>query len=83
MLARRARGPGLGDLRARALAQQQVALGGELSVGVHDDAARDAQLARQVARRGHLRAGTEGTVADRYAELVLDLGDERLGAPRG
>ena len=70
----------LGHPRARALAQAQVSLGGELAVGVDDDAAGDAELARQIARRGHARAGLQRAVADRAAELVLDLRAERGGA---
>ena len=70
---------GLGDARARALPQAQVALGGELRVGVHGDAPRDAELARQVARRRHPLAGPQRPVADRAPELVLDLRAERPG----
>ena len=58
-------GHGAGDVRPRALAQGQVALGGELPVGVDHDRARDAELPREVARRRHARAGLERAVADR------------------
>ena len=71
----------VGDARPRALAQAQVALGGELAVGVDDDAAGDAELAREVAGRRHARAGLQRAVADRAPELVLDLRAER-GAGR-
>ena len=40
----------VGHARARALPQAQVALGGELAVGVDHHAARDAELAGEVAR---------------------------------
>ena len=39
----------LGDARSRALAQGQVALGGELRIGPDHDAARDPELGGQVA----------------------------------
>ena len=68
-----------GDARPRALAQAQVALGGELGVGIDGDAPRDAELAGQVARRRNLRAGAQGALADGAAELVLDLRAQRRG----
>ena len=64
--------------RPRALAQHQVALGGELRVRVDRDPPRDAELAREVARGRHARPGRSAPVADRAAELVLDLRAERL-----
>jgi hypothetical protein len=62
---------------ARALPEGEVALRGELRVGVDGDAARDAELAGEVAGRGDARAGLEPAVADRGAELILDLPAER------
>ena len=80
---RRARGRGVGHARARALRQVQVALGRELGVGVDDDAPRDAELAGEVARRRHPRAGSQRPVADRAPHAVLDLGAERARAVAG
>ena len=67
-------------MRARALAQREVALGRELRVGVDDDAPRDAELAGEVAGRRDAGAGAHGAVADRAAQLLLDLRAERPGA---
>ena len=69
---------GFGDPRAGALAQAQVALGGELGVGLDRDPPRDPQLAREIARGRHLRTGPQGTAADRAAQLLLDLRAERV-----
>ena len=70
---------GLGHPRPGALAQAQVALGGELGVCVDDDPARDAKLAGEIARRRHARAGVQGALADRPPQLTLDLRTERRG----
>ena len=77
---RRAPGHGAGDVRPRALAQGQVALGGELRVGVGHDLARDAELTREVAHRRHARAGLERAATDGAPDLVLDLRPERRRA---
>ena len=71
---------GLGDTRAGALPQAQVALGGKLRVGVHHDPPRNAELARQIARGRHSRTRPQGAIADRPAELILDLCPEGPGA---
>ena len=80
--ARRA-GRGARDVRARALAEREVALGRELRVRVHGDPTRDAELAGEVAGGGDARAGLEPAVADRGAELVLDLPAQRARAVAG
>ena len=67
-----------GDPRPGTLPDDQVALGGELGVGVDGDAARHAELAREVARRGDQGAGVQRAVADRPAQAVLDLGAQCL-----
>jgi predicted MFS family arabinose efflux permease len=46
------------------LAQDQVALGGELRVGVGHDLARDAELTREIAHRRHARARLERAATD-------------------
>jgi len=66
-------------VRARALAQRHVALRAELRVGVDDGSARDAELAREIARGRQAGAGAQRAVADRRAQLRLDLRRERLG----
>src|SRR5690349_7503971 len=67
----------LGDARSRALAQGQVALGGELRVGADDDAAGDPELAGEIPGRVHARAGAQPPVADGAAQLGFDLRTER------
>jgi hypothetical protein len=70
--------PDVGHARPRPLSQRQIALGGELGVGVDGDAARHPELAREVARGGDLRAGVQRAVADRLAQAIFDLGAQRL-----
>ena len=60
---------GLGHPRPGPLSQAQVALGGELSVCIDNDPARHADLAGEIARRRHARAGVQGAVADRPPQL--------------
>ncbi len=67
----RARGPG--DAHGGALARLQVALGAQLTVGLGDDAARDAQLRRKPARGWQPRAGGQATAADVLAKRALQL----------
>ena len=47
----------------------EIALGGQLLVGVDGDASRNAELARQVASRGHARPGSRAPLADGMADL--------------
>jgi hypothetical protein len=56
---------------------------GSGGAGVAGDPARDADLARQIAGRGDACAGLEPAVADRGAELILDLPAERARAVAG
>jgi hypothetical protein len=67
-------------VRACTLAQDEVALGGQLRIRVDRDAPGDPELAGKVARRRHTRARLQGAVADRAAELVLDLRAQRAVA---
>ena len=62
---------------SRALAGGEIALGAELPVRVHDDAARDAELPCQVAGRGQTRPRPERSRPDRLPQLILDLRTER------
>ena len=66
--------------RARALPEAQVALGGELAVGVDHHAAGDAELAGEVARARNGGPGLHRTRADRLPQPLLDLGAERAFA---
>ena len=66
-----------GDPRPGTLPDDQVALGGELGVGVDHDPTRHPELAREVARRGDRAALVQRARADRPAQPVLDLGAER------
>ena len=67
----------VGYARTRALAQAQVALGGELRVGVDDGLPRHAELAGEVAGRRNALRRPQRAVADRTADLLLDLAPER------
>ena len=70
-------GGGVGDERGGALPRHEVALRAELGVGVHDHAARDAELARQRARARERDAGGQPARAHRVAQLLLELGAQR------
>ncbi len=59
--------------------RDQVALGGELRVGLHDDATRHAKLGGQRARRGHARTRCHSAAHDRLAQRVLGAARERAG----
>jgi hypothetical protein len=65
------------DRRRRALAGGEIALGAELPVRVHDDAAPDAELLCQVAGGGQTRPRPERSRSDRLPQLILDLRNER------
>jgi hypothetical protein len=67
----------LRDARGRALARDEVPLGGQLRVRLHDHAARHPELARERARGGEGHAGAQPAGAHGLAELVLELGAER------
>jgi hypothetical protein len=54
-----------GDDGSRALAHVEVALGGELLIGVGHDAPRDAEVRRQPARRRQSGSGGQPAVLDR------------------
>ena len=78
---RAGRGRGrLGDARGGALARDQVPLGAELGVGVHDHAPRNAQVARESTRRGQRDAGRQPAGPDGLAQLLLELRAQRDGA---
>ena len=68
------------DPRARARRDHEPALGRELPVGVADHAARDVEVGREHARGRQPLARHEPPVADRRAQLVLDLALQRTGA---
>ena len=68
-----------GDERPAAPLRQQVALGGELRVGLDDHAARDAELAGQ--RAGGRQAGAGRKAPDRGAERVLAAHAQRVPSP--
>jgi len=55
------------------LAQAQIALGSKLRIGVHHDPPRNSELAREIARGRHPRTGSQRAIANRPAELILDL----------
>ena len=55
-------------------------LRGELRIGRDHDAARDAEVVRECARRGEPRLGRERSGADQPADLLLDLGRQPPGA---
>src|SRR5206468_2537458 len=57
--------------------QAEEALGGQLRVGVDGDPPRDTELTREIARGRHPRARPQRSLADRAAQLVLDLRSER------
>ena len=61
------------DARIRSLPQVEVPRGGELGVRADDDAARDAEVLRERARRGQVAPGRERAGADRAPQLVLEL----------
>src|SRR6202035_4779724 len=67
------RAHGCCDAHRRPLAGCQVAPGGELTVGLDDDAPRDAELARETARGRQAHAGREPSAADALAQRVLEL----------
>jgi hypothetical protein len=71
------------DPRPGALAQHQVALRGQLGVGVDGDPPGDAELAGQLP--GGRQPGTRAqrAVADRLAQLPLDLRTQRAGLAPG
>ena len=80
---RRRGGGGVRHARACALAQAEVALGRELRVGLDGEPPRDAELAGEVARGRHARAGAQRALADRTPELLFDLRPERMRAVAG
>ena len=67
-----------GDARRAARRAGEVALGGQLRVGLDDDAARHAQLGGERAGRGEGGRGRQAAVADRLAERLLQLVVERV-----
>ena len=67
----------LRDASAGAGPGHEVALGYQLLIALLGKAARDAQLARQDARRRQTLACLQATHADRVAQLALKLGAER------
>ncbi len=64
---------GRADAGAGPLPRLEVALGGELPVGVDDDAARHAELAGQDARGRQRGPDREAAGANRAAQLALEL----------
>ena len=64
------------------MADVEPPLRGELRVGVGHDAARDAEIVGQAARRGEPRAGVEAAIADRGAQPVGELLAERPARTR-
>ena len=67
----------LGDAGAAAAAGVEVALGGELGVGLDDHAAGDPELRGQRARGGQAGARGEAAAADGLAQRVLGAGAQR------
>jgi hypothetical protein len=58
--------------RPSALARLEVAVRGQVGVGRDDDAARDAELGREHARRRQRRSGHQPAVLDRAPQSVLE-----------
>ena len=58
--------------RTGALPGLEIAVGGEIGVGLDDDTACDSQLGREHARRGQHRAGNQTTALDRSPKTVLE-----------
>ena len=58
--------------------EPEVALGAELRVRGDDEAAGDAELGRERARRRQLGPGTEGAAPHRFAQRALELERKRL-----
>ena len=58
--------------------REQVALRGELLVGLHDDASCHAELERQRPCRGQRRSRPQAARPDGVAQLLLELLMERL-----
>jgi hypothetical protein len=67
-----------GDDRPGAPARREPALGGQLLVRVGHDAARDAELRGEGARRGQPDPGAQPPGADRVPQLAGQLPPQRL-----
>jgi hypothetical protein len=73
------------DAGARALARLEIAVGRQVGVGLHDDAARNAQVGGEHARGRQARALREPSAQDRRAQLLREqkrLAGARAGQPR-
>ena len=70
-------GRDLRDARGRPAARHEEALGDELPVGLHHDAAGHPELDRQRARRGQRGAGVQAPLAHAVAQLLLELDAQR------
>jgi len=68
------------DTWAGALPKAQIALGGQLGIGVNHDSPRNAELARQITCGRHPCTWSQGAISDRPPKLVLDLRSECPGA---
>ncbi len=64
---------GLGDPHRRPLAGREIALGGELPVGLAHHPARDAELLGEPARGGQARVRGQASRADLLAQRALEL----------
>ena len=73
----------LGDAGAAAAARVEVALGGELRIGLDDDAAGDPELRGQRAGGGQARARGQAAAADGFAQRVLGAGAQRAAGGAG
>ena len=65
-----------GDPRRAARTAGEVALGDELLVGLHDDAAGEIELVGEGSRRRQRRVGQQPAGSDRDTELALELAME-------